>query len=71
MRPQELWNWSVADILNFRKTLKKTKAYICSMGNVNDIQATLLQDCDERLQMALQQRYYNVEIWHCHIGLGP
>ena len=34
MRPQELWNWSVADILNFRKTLKKTKAYICSMGNV-------------------------------------
>ena len=37
----------------------------------NDIQATLLQDYDERLQMALQQRYYNVEIWHCHIGLGP
>ena len=37
----------------------------------NDIQATLLQDCDERLQMALQQCYYNVEIWHFHIGLGP
>ena len=34
LQPQKNWNWSVAAILNFSKTLKKSPVHLHMVGNV-------------------------------------